>query len=599
MKKLDKLIIKAFIGPFIATFFVTVFVLVMQFFWLWIDDFVGKGLDAFTILKFIWYQSAALIPLALPLAVLLSSLMTFGNLGETFELVAIKSAGISLLRFMRPLFFVTAIISFGAFLFNNYVIPVANLKSRTLLTDIVLAKPAFDIKEGVFYDKLDGIAIKIGKKENDSLIHDVIAFEQNNSLQDNFVVAKSGIMKPSPDRRFLDFYLKKGTRYQERGNSTDSVTEYIRMAFSAYKKQFDISSFNFKASADSNNRDNASVYSMRQISVAVDSMQRFSKEEKERFKNSAWNGLPLLMYKDSTVKEKLPDTILNIRKNTAEFFGVKKYERQTAGRVADSIQKIFKKGLLARQKIKAEKKTVKKDSSVLKKDSVSRALAKQDTAGRHRSASDSQELATANTQKIDTSSHDSGKSSAEKYSDSVKYVKLLAAKAYKRNSRVFSAIIPDSARDAVNYRAETAINALKGSIDMWSQGIRDREREIRRYNIEWHRKISLAIACIVLFVIGAPLGSIIRKGGLGSPLIFAIVFFMIFYFVSTRGEKMAKEDAISTFTGMWLAVFVLLPIGIFLTYKAMHDSNLFSKEFYSRLRRYVMGWFASLKKNQK
>ena len=146
MKKLDKLIIKAFIGPFIATFFVTVFVLVMQFFWLWIDDFVGKGLDAFTILKFIWYQSAALIPLALPLAVLLSSLMTFGNLGETFELVAIKSAGISLLRFMRPLFFVTAIISFGAFLFNNYVIPVANLKSRTLLTDIVLAKPAFDIK---------------------------------------------------------------------------------------------------------------------------------------------------------------------------------------------------------------------------------------------------------------------------------------------------------------------------------------------------------------------------------------------------------------------------------------------------------------------
>src|ERR1043166_6457113 len=137
VKKLDILIIKAFIGPFIATFFITLLVLIMQFFWLWIDDFVGKGLSTGIILEFIWYQSAALVPLALPLAVLLSSLMTFGNLGETYELVAIKSAGISLLRFMRPLFFLSLGISCLAFLFGNYIIPVANLKSRTLLTDIV------------------------------------------------------------------------------------------------------------------------------------------------------------------------------------------------------------------------------------------------------------------------------------------------------------------------------------------------------------------------------------------------------------------------------------------------------------------------------
>ena len=174
-KKLDKLIVKAFVGPFIATFFITLLVLVMQFFWLYIDDFVGKGLSTGLILEFIWYQSAVLVPLALPLAVLLSSLMTFGNLGETYELVAIKSAGISLLRFMRPLFFVTIMICGIAFLFSNYIIPVANLKSRTLLSDIVFAKPSFDIKEGIFYDKIYGFAIKIGKKEkNDSVIRDVI-----------------------------------------------------------------------------------------------------------------------------------------------------------------------------------------------------------------------------------------------------------------------------------------------------------------------------------------------------------------------------------------------------------------------------------------
>ena len=165
VKKLDKLILKAFIGPFVATFFITVLVLVMQFFWLYIDDFVGKGLGVGVIFEFIWYQSAALVPLALPLAVLLSSLMTFGNLGESYELVAIRSAGISLLRFMRPLFVLTAFICVVAFLFSNYIIPVANLKSRTLLTDIVFSKPSFDLKEGVFYDKISGFAVKIGKKE--------------------------------------------------------------------------------------------------------------------------------------------------------------------------------------------------------------------------------------------------------------------------------------------------------------------------------------------------------------------------------------------------------------------------------------------------
>jgi len=230
-KKLDKLIVKAFVGPFIATFFITLLVLVMQFFWLYIDDFVGKGLSTGLIFEFIWYQSAVLVPLALPLAVLLSSLMTFGNLGETYELVAIKSAGISLLRFMRPLFFVTIIICGIAFLFSNYIIPVANLKSRTLLSDIVYAKPSFDIKEGVFYDKIDGFAIKIGKKEaNDTVIRDVIIFEQNNPVQDNFIVAKNGVMSITNDRRYLVMRLNDGWRYQERGDRY-SNSEFIRLGF--------------------------------------------------------------------------------------------------------------------------------------------------------------------------------------------------------------------------------------------------------------------------------------------------------------------------------------------------------------------------------
>src|SRR5215472_3431469 len=211
IKKLDKLIIKAFIGPFIATFFITLFVLVLQFFWLYIDDIVGKGLDMFTIGRFIMYVCATLVPLALPLAVLLSSIMTFGNLGETFELVAIKSAGIPLLRFMRPLLYVSVFICGIAFLFNNYIIPVAELKMQTMKYDIIVSKPAFDIKEGVFYDKIDGYVIKIGKKDKDgSNIHDVLIYQQNYELQDNVIVAERGKMTITPDKKFLEFDLFNG-----------------------------------------------------------------------------------------------------------------------------------------------------------------------------------------------------------------------------------------------------------------------------------------------------------------------------------------------------------------------------------------------------
>ena len=604
MKKLDKLIVKSFVGPFIATFFITLFVLVMQFFWLWIDDFVGKGLDAGTILKFVWYQSAVLIPLALPLAVLLSSLMTFGNLGETFELVAIKSAGISLLRFMRPLFVVAVIIAAGAFLFSNYVIPVANLKSRTILSDIVLAKPAFLIKEGVFNDKLDGFAIKIGKKEdNDSVIRDVIVYEQNNVLQDNFIVAKSGIMKPSPDKHYLDFHLKDGIRYQERGNPSDSATEYIRMSFKEYKKQLDISSFNFKASSDSTKQENERVYSMRQLDVAIDSMSKFYDADKKRFDQNFYGSLPILMYKDSLVKDaKLPDSVLNIKKNINQYITGNTKNNLVATKVADSLKNKWKN---LPKPIAAKKLAVKDSLAKLAKvklpvDNSNR------TDSVKKKTPDSTALASAN--KI--------KDTAKPVADSTKR-KIAAAKTAtskppvdsialiqarrafvprpQREGNTFLALLPDSARQQIKERAVGAITGLKSNVEINTTTLVEQDKSLRRYKIEWHKKIALALACIVLFMIGAPLGSIIRKGGVGLPLIVAIIFFMIFYFVSTRGEKLAKEGEMSPFNGMWLATYVLVPIGIFLTYKAMHDSNLFNKEFYSRLMRNLKEFLGKLK----
>jgi lipopolysaccharide export system permease protein len=476
-KKLDKLILKAFVGPFIATFFITLLVLVMQFFWLYIDDFVGKGLGIDIVLKFIWYQSAVLVPLALPLAILLSSLMTFGSLGESFELVAIKSSGISLLRFMRPLFIISILISGVAFLFSNFIIPVAYLKSRTLLSDIVYAKPAFDLKEGVFFDRINGFAIKVGKKEADSIIRDVVVYEQTSTLQDNFIVAKSGIMRTTADKRYLEFNLYDGWRYQEKGTygyNTDSKTDYVRLGFKEYKKQFDLSSFMFVQTNDTVNRNNERVYSMRQLNIAIDSLKKENKRLKDQVMSTLYSSLQFTLYKDSISAKKTGN---------------------------DSLFKIAK---------------------------------------------------------------------------------------------TIDAAIPDSTRVTVHERAVSQANAVSANITTSLTTVKDKERVLRKHKIEWHRKLVLSSACLILFLIGAPLGSIIRKGGLGTPLIAAISFFMVFYFSTTIGEKLAKENTLTPFSGMWLAAFVLVPIGIFLTYKAMRDSQLFNKEAYHRAAKVVRTFLTKL-----
>ena len=461
IKKLDVLIIKAFIGPFVATFFITLLVLIMQFFWLWIDDFVGKGLSTGIILEFTWYQTAALVPLALPLAVLLSSLMTFGNLGESFELVAKKSAGISLLRFMRPLFVVSLFLCFLAFLFANYIMPVAVLKSKTLLGDIYITKPAFELKEGVFYNKIEGFAIKIGRKEHDSIIHDVIIYERGGMLQDNFIVARNGLMSITNDRRYLVMTLTDGWRYQERGDRY-SNSEFIRLGFKEYIKQFDLSSLQFKKSSDSMYQNNQQMRNMKQLNQAIDSLRKEVAKVESRTKKEMLAFFQFDKYVDSGWKR--PDTL-----------------------------------------------------------------------------------------------------------------KLKPAKS-------FDQVLPDSLRIFVNEKthsqflvANSTATGLLGDYEM-------RKKALRLHLIEWHRKIALSAACLVLFLIGAPLGSIIRKGGLGTPLIFAIVFFMVFYFLSNTGQKFAKEGSMSPFAGMWLSTFILVPIGVFLTYKALRDSQLFNKEFYFRLR---------------
>jgi lipopolysaccharide export system permease protein len=576
-KKLDILIVKAFIGPFIATFFITTFVLVLQFMWLYIDDMVGKGLDAWTVLRMLVYIAATVVPLALPLAVLLSSIMTLGNLGETYELVAIKSAGISLLRFLRPLFVVSIAITLLAFFFNNNVYPVANLKMQTLKYDIIYTKPAFDIKEGVFFDRIDGYVIKVGKKEsNDSVIRNVVIYEQNNSgQQDNMIVADSGTMVVTADKQNLIFTLKSGWRYQEKGErNVTSGTQLIRMGFKEYKKVMDLSSFKMNKTDDSTFKNNYQMRTITQLGQAIDSLREINKNSVKQASHNLALNLQFPPRLDSTgwdadEKKPAPSRFLL----SVDWARDSLRKRWTADRkTQDSLQRIT--------------------------DSVKKAQKNLATAVKGAKPGP----ATPQT-KPSAGSPVTGRSATpptvpSPHITSPAYTPPVAIHPVSKDppEPTFADIIPDSVRLDVTTKAISIVNQSKVSlyqpVSLFTAG----EKTIRQYEIAWHEKITLAIACMVMFIIGAPLGSIIRKGGIGMPLVFAVVFFVIFFLLNNFGKKLAGSAVLSPLEGMWMATYVLTPIGIFLIYKALNDSQLFNKEFYFRLTRKIKPLLARLRK---
>ncbi|MET3874633.1 MULTISPECIES: LptF/LptG family permease [Chitinophaga] len=476
MKKLDKLIIKTFLGPFVATFFVTLFVLVMQFLWKYVDDLVGKGLDTGVIIQLIAYTSATLVTLALPLAVLLSSIMTFGNLGESFELVALKSSGISLLRFIRPLLLVCSVIAFLAFLFANYVIPVANLQAKSLLYDITNSKPAFNIKAGVFYKDIPGYTIKVAQKDKDNqTIHQVMIFDHQSGGGDRIILAEKGQMVLTANKRFLYFILDNGWRYEERNNRGYTVPgDMIRLGFKKYSKAFDLSSFAFNRLNMDLFASNQQMLNVRQLDVAIDSLQKVENQFSKTVNAYVTVRYPFFKWKDSA----------------------------------------------------------------------------------------------------------------------------WAASAPPLKVKDFEDIIPEKSRRNVLDRAEQNVRETQSALEQPTQEFEDKHSVILMHKVEWQRKFTLAAACIVMFLIGAPLGSIIRKGGLGTPLVFAVIFFVIFNVFFMIGEKMARNGVMFTWSGMWLSNMVLLPIAGFLIVKAMNDSQLFNKEYYFRVIQQIKKFLYRFRKKE-
>ncbi len=464
MKKLDLFVLKSYIGPLVLTFFISLFILVMQFLWKYVDDLVGKGLEWYIIGELLFYASSTFVPLALPLAILLSSLMTFGNLGEQYELVALKASGISLRRIMKPLVALSLVISIMAFLFSNYVLPIANLKFHSLLYDVRQQKLTLNIKEGIFYNGIEGFTIRVASKDQDkNILHDIMIYNHSQRQGNTqLTIAKWGTMEMAPDKSTLIFKLYDGYNYEEVTDRRNyKITRpFQRSQFKEQTRRFGGLDFALNRTNEELFRNNYQMMNLGQLSQTQDSLSEELVLRKKRFIKS--------------IDEKF------------EFLK-------------------------------------KADSLLVSHDTIT-----PDTAY------------------------------------------LMAALDKTEQLKV------------MDYSLQSA-RSVKNNIEYSKKDFEERELRIRKHDIEWHRKFTLSIACFILFFIGAPLGAIIRKGGLGLPVVVSVFFFVIFHIISITGEKYARAGILEPRLAMWLASLVLLPLGIFLTYKATTDSPILEADAWNRV----------------
>lgn len=444
---------------------------------------MGKGLEWHVIVRLLFYTSLNLVPKALPLAILLSSIMTLGNLGEHYELAAMKASGISLQRITMPLFVFVGAIGIASFFFANDILPYTNLKYGTLLHSIRQQKPAFDIKEGVFSNMIEGYSIRIGKKQNDGLLRNIMVYDHTDKEENyRIMLADSGRMFISDDNAYLILNLYAGKSYEEHNNRIKSPQKNKPAMPTKFLKKD-------KAPAPTINTHPLTRTEFKERSI------RFSLE------GFAFSQASEDLYRDNYMMMNISQ--LRASKDTIQL------------QISDRIQNL-NDGLKTNFYFAYNQKAEKKDSLP-------------------------QTIPSAKTDSLEVDS-----------------IKLLEG-----------AI--DQAR-----RAKQQISTIKETIS-------SKEKSIAKYEIELQKKLTLPISCIILFLIGAPLGAIIRKGGMGAPVLFAIFFFLLHHILSITGEKFAKELVISPFLGIWMSLFFLFPIGVFLIYKATSDSSLFDISVYTRV----------------
>lgn len=565
MKKLDKLIFGSFLGPFILTFLVVDFILLIVNMLKYFDEIFGKGLGFWVYAELIGYFVISISPMALPLAVLLSSLMTFGNLGEHFELTAIKSSGISLTRALLPIGIFTVLLTFLAFLSNNYLVPKVNLKTFSLLYDIRMKTPALDIKEGVFYDQIEGNSIKVNQKVGDTGLRDIIIYSHvkgQGNLQ--VTLADSGRMETFNNDTFMKLTLYNGWNYEEE-RATRGISEapvaFSRTKFDQNVMVFDLSTFQMSRTPEEQWSTNRAIKNISEIKVGLDSIYSLVNDLKYQNFTTAEGIYPFL----SKERKLTPSDEIRERKAQDDSLRKERILKQREKEKQDSIASLTNAqdstSSSPKEQPNINEVTV---SASPKTDSLLKQKLNSINGRRIRTRPDSviTNVDTTGTEPVQRKIRRTTPLTDQE-------LELLDSMFFKRG------YISNAMTMALNNSRN-----LKNTFNVKMQQIDGHEREYRRYQIAWYQKYTQAIACLMMFFIGAPLGSIIKKGGLGMPVLVSILFFILYYMLTITGEKWAKEGVTSPFFGTIFSNLSLLPFGLIFLLQARKDARLFEAEFY-------------------
>lgn len=583
MKKLDKLILGSFIGPFFLTFLVVDFILLTVNMLKYFDEIFGKGLSFWVYMELISYFVISISPMALPLAVLLSSLMTFGNLGEHFELTAIKSSGISLLRALRPIGVFVVFLTIAAYLSNNYLVPKVNLKTFSLLYDIRMKSPALDIKEGVFYSGIPNYSIKVNTKMDDVRLKDIIIYDHSDGQGNtNIILADSGRMEPFYNDSYLSLTLYNGTSYQEAPGQQDIYQKpvaFTRTHFSENQIIFNLESFQLNRTPEDLWSTNRAILNISQLREGLDSMAfEVNQIVYYNYLNTESS------YSFYTRGRKLvPPTDIADKKAAYDKIKEQKAAKMSKQR-KDSLDLSSKPIIFSETEVNAN---VSFDSAIadLNADSTGNVIMP------------------VNNQNLIQESIASSKGTSPgeiKKADSVSLSPFPKGSKRLVNTQLQDSLMKsrlDSIIQFGNYRPRAATvglnnaRTIKNNYSNKLNQIDSLEREYRRFQIAWYQKYTTAFACFVMFMIGAPLGAIIKKGGLGMPVLVSIIFFIIYYMLTITGEKWAKEGITDAVLGTWFSNIVLLPFGLFFLKQARRDARLFELDIYLEFFQKINGFF--------
>lgn len=533
------------------TFFIVLFLLLMQFLWRYIDELVGKGLDISIIGELLLYASAGLVPLALPLAILLSSLMTFGNMGEYYELTAIKASGISLRRIMQPIIILVIFITFGSFLFSNNVLPVTNLKMKSLISDVRRQRPEVSIIEGAFYNGLGNYSIRVNKKDPVTNMLYGLQIYDHSAGRGNIIVtiADSGRMKMTADKRNMIIVLWDGHRYEEvieNKRRRDKRYPHQTLKFKEQQTIIELSGFELSRSDESIFKNAYQMLNVQQLQRAVDSIKRNLNRRTRTFHVSILNRS--LLKTNAEFQNSL---------NNADSYGPK--ENQFPSEISSGGQgNISNKGSVRPEREPmntAERRAKARKMALMKRTDLERS---------------SQQLI------ADTPKHVIAQPSPPNLKKITNFDTLVASLTVKEKLD----LIKSANRNVSQSHFQIASAASTNDIET---------RLLRRHEIELHRKFTLSMACLIFLFIGAPLGAIIRKGGLGLPTVISTLLFILYYIISLTGEKFVRESILSAYQGMWLSSFILVIAGVFLTYQATNDSAILNVDTYMNWIREKIG----------